>query len=321
MTRRIRPCLLWAGILLPLAGCAPAPPPVLGTLERDRITLPAPVFERISELPLTEGQAVRAGDTIVVLEATRTTARLAAARAELDRSQSVLAELEAGARPEAIAEARARLGGVQALARHAGQELERVQSIVRRGLQPQSALDAARAARDASAAEVGAAREALALLEHGSRVEQLDQARAAVAAAAAQVEALQIDAERTRLTAPRDGVIDQLPFDVGDQQPVGTPLAVLLVGERPHARVYVPQTLRPRVAVGSLAQVQLAGAAAAVPGRVRSIQSEPVFTPYYALSGADVSHLSWLAEIELDAAASDWPVGMPVAVEFAAQTP
>ena len=111
--------------------------------------------------------------------------------------------------------------------------------------------------------------------------------------------------------------MDSLPFEAGDQVPVGTPLAVLLVGDRPHARVYVPEPLRLRVAVGTAATVHLQGDDRAFAGHVRAIRSEPSFTPYYALSGDDASRLSWLAEVELDAAV-DLPVGIPVRVEFAA---
>ncbi|MNN96045.1 hypothetical protein D3C81_2149630 [compost metagenome] len=53
-------------------------------------------------------------------------------------------------------------------------------------------------------------------------------------------------------------------------------------------------------------------------GRVRSIRSEPSFTPYYALTGDDVARLSYLAEIEVDEAADmqKLPAGLPVQVRF-----
>ena len=132
----------------------------------------------------------------------------------------------------------------------------------------------------------------------------------------AAVDTVTVDLARTRITAPRAGVVDSLPFEVGDQVPVGTPLAVLLVGERPYARVYVPEALRLHIAIGSAAVVRLQGDDAEYAGRVRAIRSEPSFTPYYALSGDDASRLSWLAEIELDVAAGELPIGIPVQAEF-----
>jgi HlyD family secretion protein len=46
------------------------------------------------------------------------------------------------------------------------------------------------------------------------------------------------------------------------------------------------------------------------------IRSEPSFTPYYALAGADAARLSYLAEIQLDRQAAALPAGVPVRVEF-----
>jgi HlyD family secretion protein len=89
------------------------------------------------------------------------------------------------------------------------------------------------------------------------------------------------------------------------------------VGEAPYARVYLPAALRARVAVGSAAQVRIDGRDAPLPGRVRAIRSEPVFTPYYALSGEDAARLSWLAEVDLTGAdAAGLPAGLPVRVVF-----
>lgn len=302
-------------------GCSSAPEYALGTLERDRISLPAPVSERIADIPVREGQDVQAGDTLLVLEPERTRARLDAARAETRRLQASLAEALAGPRAEAIAQARARLRGAEGVAVNARRDFERVQAIVERRLLPPADLDRARATLAAAEADARAASQALAQLENGTRSEQLEQAEAALAAALANQSALELDAARTRIAAPRDGRVESLPFKTGDQVPAGTPLAILLVGEHPFARVYIPQPLRTRVQVGDVANVRLHGSDAVLAGRVRSIRSEPGFTPYYALAGEDASHLSWLAEIELERTAADLPLGMPLQATFPAGRP
>src|SRR3546814_15096145 len=53
--------VLLALCLLPLAGCRDDAPQALGTLEYDRVTLPAPVAERIVSIDVREGQRVEAG--------------------------------------------------------------------------------------------------------------------------------------------------------------------------------------------------------------------------------------------------------------------
>ncbi len=310
------PLVLLSGVMT--CACTEAPEAVLGTLERDRITLPAPVFERIAEIPAREGATVAAGDVIVRLEATRTEAHLAAAQADAARLEGALAEARTGPRRESIAEARAQLQRAESVATNARRELERVQAIVAKQLLPAAELDRAQASAQAAEADVAATKSALALLQNGTRVEQLAQAESALAAARAQVAGLTVDLERTRVTAPRAGVIDSLPFKVGDQITIGTPLATLLVGEMPYARVYVPQALRSRVRIDTAATVFVQGNDKGYAGKVRSIHSEPGFTPYYALSGEDAARLSYLAEVQLEAGA-ELPAGLPVRVEFALQ--
>lgn len=66
------------------------PEAALGTLERERISLPATVSARIADIPVHEGQAVEAGAILLLLENERTRARFDAATADVARLQSVL---------------------------------------------------------------------------------------------------------------------------------------------------------------------------------------------------------------------------------------
>jgi len=303
-------------VLALLAGCERQPAQVLGTVEWDRITLPAPVSERIAAIAAHEGQVVAKGDTVMLLETARTQARLDAAKAEVVRQQRALDELRTGPRSEDIEQARARLRGAQSVATNAHQQLARTQALVARQALARSQLDAAIAQAGSADADVNAAQQALAALEHGSRSEDIAQAQAAVAAAQAQVDALAVDLQRTRIDAPRAGRIDSLPYKAGDQPPVGAPLAIELVGDAPYARVYVPEPLRAGVHVGDAATVFVDGRKGGLRGRVRAIRGEPSFTPYYALNGEDAARLSYLAEIALDKDAAGLPIGVPVHVTF-----
>src|SRR4051812_18852577 len=92
-------------LLVLVSGCGHAADDALGTLERDRIALPAPVSERIAEIAVREGQQVAAGDMLMVLEPERVEARVQAAIAEQSRARASLDEARHGPRPAEIAEA------------------------------------------------------------------------------------------------------------------------------------------------------------------------------------------------------------------------
>ena len=301
-----------------LAACGAPPPQALGTLEYDRIALPAPAAERIVGIEVREGQRVAAGDRLLQLDDTRTRAQLEALQAQVAQSRGALMELEAGPREEAIAQARATLAATEAQARDARAYLARLQPLGQQRLVAAADVDRARAAAGSADAQVRALREALLELERGTRGERIEQGAAALRAAEAQAAVQQATLARLDLAAPRAGRVDSLPYRLGDEAPIGAPLAVLLVVDVPYARVYVPEPVRVDVRVGTRARVTVDGRDGAFAGTVRMVRADPTFTPYYALTGDDASRLSWLAEIELDAGEGtrDLPAGLPVRVAF-----
>ena len=299
-----------------LTACADEVPQALGTLEYDRVTLPAPAAERIDAVAVREGQQVRAGEVLLTLERTRTAAQTDAAQAEVQRQREALGELEAGARSERIAQARASVAVAQATARDANAALARLRPLAERKLVAAIDLDRAIAAAAGANAQVRVAQAALDELRNGNRREDIAQGAAALRAAQAQAAAQAATLNKLVVRAPRAGRIDALPYRLGDQAPPGSPLAILLVGEAPYARVYVPQPLRANVKVGDRVRVFVDGRDAELVGSIRMIRSEPSFTPYYALIGADAARLSYLAEVQLGADAARLPAGLPVRVEF-----
>ena len=306
--------LLAAGFAL--SACTEEAPQALGTLEYDRVTLPAPTAERIVSIAVREGQQVKAGETLLTLERTRSAAQADAAQAEVERQREVLGELQAGARSEQIAQAQASLSAAQATARDANASLARLRPLAARKLVAAIDLDRAIATASTANAQVRQAQAALDELSNGSRREDIAQGEAALRAAQAQAQVQSVTLDKLTVTAPRDGRIDALPYRLGDQAPVGSPLAVLLVGDAPYARIYVPEPIRANVKVGDKVRVFVGGRDGALAGSVRMIRSEPSFTPYYALIGEDAARLSYLAEVSLDSGAAQLPAGLPVRVEF-----
>ena len=299
-----------------LAACSKQPPQALGTLEYDRITLPAPAAERIVAIQVREGEQVAAGQPLLQLDPAHTRSELAAAQAQVRQQHEVLAELETGPRVEDIDRARANLAAAQAQAREARAYYDRLAPLKGKGYVAAADLDRARAAAGNAAGQVAAAQAALDELLHGTRPEQIAQAQAAVAAAEAQASAQQVLLGKLNILAPRAGRVDSLPYKLGDQAPVGAPVAILLAGDAPYARIYVPEQQRAGVRVGDAIQVFVAGREQPYTGKVRMIRSEPDFTPYYALIGDDAARLSYLAEVALGPDAAELPAGLPVRVEF-----
>lgn len=287
--------------------------PLLGTLEWDRISLPAEASERVQALHVAEGAQVAKGELLVTLDNARMQARLQQGQAQLAQQQARLDELRHGSRREDLDAARAALVRAQAGLVEADKQFARQSELAAKQLVARAALDSARATRDRNAAEVAQAQAQLRELTAGTREEQVAQAEAAVRTAQAALDELRVSATHLELRAPRDGRIDALPFKPGDQPPLGASLASELVGDAPYARVFVPASRRAALRPGQKFLLHVEGVDHDLHAHLRSIASEPAFTPYYALTGDDASRLVYRAELVVDdGSAASLPAGLPV---------
>jgi HlyD family secretion protein len=216
MRPRLAPLLVSLASLA-AAGCArdEGAWEVHGTLERDRLELVAESNERIVEIQVREGERVGEGAILVRQEAGTMQPRLDQARASVDEAKRRLADLQSGPRQREIDEARAALAGAESALETDTREYERVRSLVERKLLSASSLDQARARRDASRSSREQADARLRLLLEGTRPEQVAQAEAAVARANAALSELETTASRYVVRAPRPGVIEALPYELG----------------------------------------------------------------------------------------------------------
>jgi HlyD family secretion protein len=301
-------------ITLAIVSCAKKQPEALGTLERDRIAHTATAAEVIVELPVQQGDPVTVGTVLVRLDSTLQQARTEHARADVARAEAQLDKLRNGARVEEVAAAQAEVVGARANLIEAEHAFKRQKSLMLRELTSQANLDKKRATRDSVSAKLISTQEQLRKLTNGTREEDLRMGESELAAARALL------ANETKLlsdltiTASRNGILDNLPWNLGERVSIGSPVAVVLAGAVPYARVYIPEPWRVQITIGTELTVQIDGIDDAFPGTVRWISHEPAFTPYYALNQSERSRLVYLAEVQLTADASDLPSGVPAQV-------
>lgn len=312
----LRYCVLIVSAVL--AACQPqdASFRAVGELASNRVELTVESNESIIALPVAEGSTIAKGQVLLSQDSARAQAQVLQSQAALDQERARLAERVRGPRGEQIAAARAAAQGATQELAFRKAEQTRVAALFAQDLSSSDALDKAAAALDAASASVDVRRAQLRELLAGTTLEELAQAEAAVAKAAATLQLAEIDLQRQTLRAPIDGVLDSRLFEVGERPAIGQTVLVLLGGDQVHARVFVPEQIRARVSVGSDAQIYVDGLAAPIPGRVRWIANEAAFTPYYALTEHDRSRLSYVAKIDITERRERLPDGVPVEVEF-----
>ena len=172
----------------------------------------------------------------------------------------------------------------------AEQEFRRAEGLRRAAVSTPAALDAARRTRD----------EAVALL-------------AERAARRAQAERRLAD---LTVRATADGVVDQLPYDVGERVPAGGVVAVVLAKERPWVRIWLPARAVSRLSPGAEAEIEIEGLDGTYTGRLTEIAREAEFTPHYALTERERAHLVYEAKLEIEDAPEDLRPGLPATVRL-----
>jgi HlyD family secretion protein len=288
----------------------------LGQLQSERIEVVAESNEPIIAIDVREGDTVSAGASLLRQDATRLKARRAGMQAEIERTLAVLSEQHEGVRAEARVVAQARLDAVRVELALTQKTLERVQELRKKQLASQESADVAERNRQAALAQVAVLEAQLNEMDAGTRSQQIAQTEAQLVAQRAQDRLLEIDEERLVSRAGVAARVDSLPFEVGERPRVGDVVAVLLTGLQPLARVYIPETVRAQIDIGTSLVVSVDGVAEPLQATVLRVDSEATFTPYFALSEQDRGRLSYLAELAIDSRGARLPEGVPVQVSL-----
>ena len=296
-----------------ITGCESTPPEALGTLEWDRVNSRAVASEVISELFVRQGEKVSRGTVLLQLDNRKLLARIDETEAQLLGARWLLKEQVAGPRQETIAKERARVDAARAVLDNAHAIYERRELLYKGNFVSQEQRDIARKNYLDASAILAEQEEALAELTAGTREEKIEQAKAHIQALESKLAGLKLLLEDYRVSASRDGLVDSLPYKLGDRPPEGAVLATLLSGRQPWARVYIPEPFRAGLEPGEEYTLSVDGISHTFNVTLRSISSEASFTPYYALSEKDRSRLTYVAVLDFpEKSASSLTAGTPV---------
>ncbi|MBK1688996.1 HlyD family efflux transporter periplasmic adaptor subunit [Rubrivivax gelatinosus] len=218
----------------------------------------------VAEVKVSDTQAVKKGDVLVVIDPTDARLALAFAEAELDRTvrrvqgyqatdRSLAEQVAAHAADEK--RAAAQLAAARADFERAGIDLKRREALVGSGsvsgdelTRAQNAFAAARAALDAAQAAATQARAGTAAAVAARQanatliVRTTTDTNPEVLAARARAEQARVDFERTVIRAPIDGVVAKRTVQAGQRVAAGVPLMSVV----PVGQIYVDANFKER---------------------------------------------------------------------------
>jgi len=338
-------------------------------VETREIQIGSKVGGRVTEVGVEEGLAVKAGTILVRFEADELKAQRAQAGASLQQAQADMDRMLRGNRPEEIAQAEATARAMRAEYESAvngprKQEIEQAQADFRaatadaanseglyKRMEKLAATDTisrqqyddARHNRDAAAQRAESARQRLALLEAGTRPEDVHaaEARYKQARAAAVLERKgfrreDIEAARGRLSeakgrvaeldarlreaelkAPADSIVEVVSVRPGNLVPPGAIVITMLEASQLWVRIYVPETELAHVHLGQRATVRVDSLRnRSFDGHVGQIASQAEFLPRNVQSKSDREHQVFGVKVFVDNAEKILKSGMSAQVHL-----
>ncbi len=286
----------------------------VGMLESTRVELSVTNSAKVAKVLAADGQLVEKDAIILTFEDEDIRQSIKQAQAVKARLTAALEDKQRGTRAEVLDAQRYLVQGAEQQWDFAKKEYQRVSALADRKLVSSEKLDQAKSALDQSAAQFESAKARLLELKNGTVSAQIRQAEAAVDEAQASIDLLAWHQNQRVVRAPQAGRIDKVLYEVGEQPPAGAVVAVMLADQQAYARVYISEVNRIQWSVGKTVYVKIDGLTQLKEGRVRWISSEPLFTPYYALTRYDRGHLSYVAEIDIKDTIDKLPNGLPVEV-------
>jgi HlyD family secretion protein len=227
-----------------------------GNVDIREVTLGFRVPGKLANLRCDEGDKVKAGDIIASLDAEPFSNQVASVQANVESLRARLQLRETGNRPEEIAQARSLVSEREATATNAERLFKRADELLSAKAVSTQDRDNAAANYDEAKARLKSARDNLALLEAGFRVEDVAQAKAEFAQAEAGLATAKLQLQDTVLTAPSDGVILTRAQEAGAILQAGSPVFTVSLVNPVWVRAYVHEPDLGRIHPGMKVKVR-----------------------------------------------------------------
>ena len=212
-----------------------------------RVSIGAVITERVARIPVEEGQSVRRGDTLIVLDDRDERAALEQARAAVSQAEAKMRQMQEVGLPAA----QQSLVQAQANAVQARSQLERMKALRERNYVAQSQVDDAQRASDVAESQLRASR--IQVETNSASGSDYAVAQTALAQARANLLAAQAKLEQTVIQAPADGVLIARSVEPGNVVQPGKELMALAPAGETQIVVQIDERQLSRLALGQKA--------------------------------------------------------------------
>jgi len=288
---------------------------VSGIIEAVKTEVRAQFQGEIERVEVREGQAVRRGDLLCVINSEKLRLQLDQIKAGLAAAEAKLQLARKGTKKELIAIAESQREVARKQFEIAQKDQERLARLLAEGAVAPAQKEKADLALKAAEEQFAGAEENYRMAFRGREKEEIDMVLAEVQGLEAQRRLLERTLRDAEVRAPSDGVVEIRHVEVGELAAPGTSLFGLIDLGRTYVKAYVPESLVGRVKLGGAVGV----ATDSYPGKIYSgkvdfISDEAEFAPRNIQTKEERVKLVYMIKAYLDNAAGELKPGMPVDV-------
>lgn len=260
---------------------------IQGQVETTDYRLSSKVPARVLEIRVKEGDRVRRGDTLVILEAPDIRAKLSQAEAAYNAARAQEQKAQNGTRQEQIQQAYEMWQKARAGMDVAEKTYRRINRLFENGVMAEQKRDEARAQYETMVASEKAARAQYDMAVNGSRLEDKAAADAQVRRAQGAVHEVTSYMDETVLLASADGVVTEIFPEPGELVGTGAPIMNVSCTDDVWFTFNIREDLLPGLEVGTKTEVYLPAFDKYVPVKITKIKDVGTFAVWKATKALD----------------------------------
>ncbi|WP_333860540.1 HlyD family secretion protein [Clostridium sp.] len=244
---------------------------VQGNIETKEININSKVAGKITAINIDEGDSIKSGQVLITIDNSSLVAKEAQSKAQIDAAtgqmkaaeaakstaQAQLQKAQNGARPEEIDEAKAQYDLAKAT-------YDRVNELYSKGYATKEDLDKTQTSMDVAENQYNIAKDGSRPEDIAALQAQVNQADATIQGYQAQIKQAESGQDEvqsyiadTTITAPADGIVNQLNVEVGELVSTGMPLLVMTNTIAPWIECNVKETDLSKVKLNGEVSIKL----------------------------------------------------------------
>ena len=300
-----------------------------GTIEGTDLPVQPELGGRIVELPVREGQMIKAGDIVAKLDDSQAKISLASAKSQQNQAQAKLNDLLGGARVEEIrrlesvvTQAKANLAALEPSLKFEEDNLATNQKLYEGGAiskqivdVQQNKLDTLKAQYQSVQASVNVAQASVDQAQAGNTQPTIQAQKAAVDIAVQSVKAVELSLSKLTIKSPADGQVLYQHVELGQVVNPGTTLVTILDPKALWLKIYIPEAKLGQVKVGGVASLVVDSyPGKTFKGQIQYISNQAEFTPKNVQTKEERTTTVYAVKLSITEGQDQLKAGMPADV-------